>query len=267
MKLSETMTTILIMGGTSDANKIAEELKRKFKDLFIITTTTTDFGGRIARNYADEVISKPLDKEELKKLILDRNINILIDATHPFAVVASKNAMEVSKELNINYIRYERPDEKFDMEKFGHNNNIDIVYVEDFEGAAKRAVELSKKNIFYMAGIKNLKKIVDIVGKDRTIARILPTSVNEGLELLPSKNIVAMQGIFSKELNRYLIQDYNCDVIITKNSGDSGGLKEKVLGALEAGAIPIIIKRPNMKYPHKFESVDDLIKHIEKHAF
>ncbi|AEF97195.1 precorrin-6A reductase [Methanotorris igneus] len=248
------MKRILIMGGTSDANNIAKKLK-ELGNLFLITTTTTDFGGDIAKKYADVVISKPLDKDALKNVILNYSVDLLIDATHPFAVIASKNAVEVAKELNINYIRYERPSEIFKHEK--------IVYVKDFEEAAKKALEISNKKVFHMAGIKNLKTVVDIVGKDRVIARILPISINKALELLPPQNIVAMQGVFSKELNKYLILDYNCDVIITKESGDSGGFKEKILGALEADATPIVIKRPKIDYPVVFNDIDSLIGHIQ----
>jgi len=248
------MKRILIMGGTSDANRIAKKLK-ELNDLFLITTTTTDFGGNIAKKYADVVISKPLDKDALKKVILDYSVDLLIDATHPFAVMASKNAIEVVKELNIKYIRYERPSEKFRHPK--------VIYVKDFEEAAKKALEISCKKIFHMAGIKNLKTIVDIVGKDRVVARILPTSINKALELLPPQNIVAMQGVFSKELNKYLIFDYNCDVIITKESGDSGGFKEKILGALDADAMAVVVERPKVDYPIVFNDIDSLIRHIQ----
>ena len=113
-----------------------------------------------------------------------------------------------------------------------------------------------------MAGIKNLKMVVDIVGKDKVIARVLPISVSEALKILPQKQIVAMYGTFSKELNKYLIRDYNCDVIITKDSGESGGFKEKVYGALEAEAKVIVVERPKIDYPVCFDDIDELIKYI-----
>jgi precorrin-6A/cobalt-precorrin-6A reductase len=115
----------------------------------------------------------------------------------------------------------------------------------------------------YLAGIKNLKNVAEIIGKDKLIARVLPVSINEALNILPSKNIIGMQGTFSKELNKYLIMDYNCDVIITKDSGNSGGLNEKVIGAVEANAIPIIVERPKLDYPLKFDNIDDLINYIK----
>ncbi|WP_459202253.1 precorrin-6A reductase [Methanococcus sp. CF] len=244
---------IWIRGGTSDANKISKEIKQNFKHSFLILTTTTDFGGEIAKNTADLVISEKMSYDNLKKTLLDKNINVFIDATHPFATRASETGIKISKELNIPYLRYERPVDFFK----------DAFYVETFEEAAKLALNISKKNIFYMSGIKNLKTVSEIIPIERLIVRLLPTSVPDALKIIPSKNIVAMQGIFSENLNKYLIIDYDCDVIITKDSGKSGGLDKKVSGAITAGAKPIIIKRPEMDYPLKFEKIDELVKYLK----
>ncbi len=249
--MGDVIKNILIMGGTSDANIIGEELK-KIEGIYTITTTTTNYGSELAKEHFNKVISRQDRQETLKDIIKSNNISIIIDATHPFAVNATKRALQVSEELNIPYIRYERPQKIYD----------DAIYVKDFEEASKKALELSKKNIMYMAGIKNLKNVSEIIGKDRLIARVLPVSVNTALNILPSKNIIGMQGTFSKELNRYLIKDYNCDVIITKDSGDSGGLNEKILGAIEADANPIIVERPKIDYPLKFSKIDELIHYI-----
>jgi len=243
---------VLIMGGTSDANKIAEELK-KIDEIYTITTTTTNYGSELAKEHSNKVISRQNNKETFEDIVKNNNVSILIDATHPFAVNASKRALQVSKDLNILYIRYERPQKIYE----------NAIYVKDFEEASMRALELSKKNIMYLAGIKNLKNVAEIIGKDKLIARVLPVSINEALNILPSKNIIGMQGTFSKELNKYLIMDYNCDVIITKDSGNSGGLNEKVMGAIEANAIPIIVERPKLDYPLKFDNIDDLINYIK----
>ncbi|ABO35313.1 precorrin-6A reductase [Methanococcus maripaludis C5] len=244
---------IWIRGGTGDANKISKEIKNYFKDSFLILTTTTDFGGKIAENYADLVISEKMNYDNLKRTLIDKKIDIFIDATHPFATHASETGIKISKELNIPYIRYERPIEEIK----------DAFYVKNFEEAAKLALKISKKNIFYMSGIKNLKTVSEIIPIDKLIIRILPTSVSEAIKIIPSKNIVAMQGVFSENLNKDLIIDYDCDVIITKDSGKSGGLHEKVSGALLSGAKTIIIKRPEMNYPLKFEKIGELLKYLK----
>ena len=242
---------ILIMGGTKDGIEISRRLREM--GFYTITTTKTDYGSKLAEKYSDTVISRESTDKTLKDIVKEYNVSILIDATHPFAVNASKRAIDVSRECNIPYIRYERPQKRYK----------DAIYVRDFEEASKMAVKLSSKNILYLGGIKNLKTVVRIIGKERLIARVLPISVPEALKLLPSKNVIGMEGVFSKELNKYILLDYNCDVLITKDSGDSGGLNEKVLGAREAGAKVIIVERPKLDYPLLFHSIEDLLDYVK----
>ncbi|HIP17429.1 MAG TPA: precorrin-6A reductase [Methanothermococcus okinawensis] len=243
---------ILIMGGTRDGILIAKELK-KIGGIYIITTTTTNYGSELAKKYSDMAISMENTPKTLKDIVKEYDISLLIDATHPFAINASKRALSISRECNIKYIRYERPQKRY-------NNAI---YVKDFKEASKIALKIGKKNILYLAGIKNLNTVAGIVGKNRLIARVLPISVNKALEILPSKNILGMEGVFSREFNKILILEYNCDVIITKDSGDSGGLNEKVLGAMDADAKIIIVERPKMEYPILFNSIEELVDYTE----
>ncbi|MCS3901514.1 precorrin-6A reductase [Methanococcus voltae] len=275
---------IWVRGGTSDATKIVQGLKDNLnkntgsnKNLKIIVTTATDFGGEIAKINADKVISKPLRYEELKKRLIEEEINFFIDATHPYAMKASQTGLKVCNELKIHYLRYERPGSDIEeLEKELKEENI--IFAENYEDAILKAFEISKPscNIFFMAGIKNLKSVVEVsenamYDKNKIIARMLPVSVSEALKLLPPKNIVAMQGVFSEKLNKYLILDYNCDVVITKDSGKAGGFYEKMNGAKEAGAKLIVVKRPisnitdsefNQKYELKFNKIDELIKYF-----
>ncbi|MBW9220370.1 precorrin-6A reductase [Methanothermococcus sp. SCGC AD-155-N22] len=239
------------MGGTKDGIEISRRLREM--GFYTITTTKTDYGSKLAEKYSDTVISRESTDKTLKDIVKEYNISILIDATHPFAVSASKRAIEVSKECNIPYIRYERPQKIYK----------DTIYVKDFEEASKIALKISKKNILYLGGIKNLKTVVKIIGKERLIARVLPTSVPDALKLLPPKNVIGMEGVFSKELNKYLLLDYNCDVLITKDSGDVGGLDKKVLGAKEANAKVIIVERPKLDYPLLFHSIEDLLEYVK----
>ncbi|MBP2143333.1 precorrin-6A/cobalt-precorrin-6A reductase [Methanococcus voltae] len=272
---------IWVRGGTSDATKIVQDLKDNLKKnniLKIIVTTATDFGGEIAKINADKVISKPMPYEELKKKLTEEEINYFIDATHPYAVKASNTSLKVCKELNIEYLRYERPGSA--LEDYEDDN---IIFAEDYEDAILKAFEINKKesNIFFMAGIKNLKSVVELsenkgYDKHKIIARMLPVSVGEALKLLPPKNIVAMQGVFSKELNKHLILDYNCDVVITKDSGKSGGFYEKMEATKEADATLIVVKRPvskdvkdskentnlNQDYGLKFDKIEDLVNYF-----
>ncbi len=242
---------ILILGGTSDANKIGSRLKL-FNGLEVIITTNSKHGKELAKNHCHKVVCREESSETLEEIIVSNNIDIIIDATHPFATNISKKGMELSEKLNIPYIRYERPTRTYKG----------CIYVDNFKDACLTALKLTDKNIMYCGGIKNLENVVDIVGRDRVICRVLPISVVRALKYLPSKNIIGMEGVFSKDLNKYLLMEYNCGVLITKDSGDSGGLEGKIFGALECGAVPIVVKRPKLNYNVVFDNIEDIVNYI-----
>src|SRR5512145_2511829 len=143
---------ILVMAGTKDAVKIIEKLSENkesysadcFADfsnkisLNILATTTTNYGADLAKKAgAHEVISKPLSTGELVDLIEKKEVDLLIDATHPFAVQATINAITSAKETSIKYLRYERP-------PLDYSHIEGIHQVNSFEEAGKIASEILK---------------------------------------------------------------------------------------------------------------------------
>jgi precorrin-6A/cobalt-precorrin-6A reductase len=51
--------------------------------------------------------------------------------------------------------------------------------------------------------------------------------------------------------------------LITKDSGDVGGTIEKIDAAKESNIKTLVITRPSIEYPQKFDSIDNIIKHLE----
>ena len=47
---------------------------------------------------------------------------------------------------------------------------------------------------------------------------------------IKSSNILALQGPFSLELNKAIFNQYHIDVVVTKDSGKTGGVPEKNSG-------------------------------------
>ena len=78
------------------------------------------------------------------------------------------------------------------------------------------------------------------------------------------KNIVAMQGPFSKELNKALYNQYGVTLMITKESGKVGSVDEKLEAALECGIETIMIARPNVNYQNVHSSFEDVINDLNK---
>ena len=83
--------------------------------------------------------------------------------------------------------------------------------------------------------------------KDRLFVRVLP-----GLESISlceqngicGKQIIAMQGPFSTEMNTLFLRQTKAEWLLTKDSGRAGGFQEKVEAARENGTRVVVIRRP-----------------------
>ena len=248
---------ILVLGGTSDSLEICDRIN-KYKNLPYILSVTTSYGEDLARKYAKNVITGKLAKEDMINFIEQNNINKIIDATHPYAIEVSKNAIQCATELNIDYIRYER---KSLIDSINYENKYIVNSIED---ACKIAREKGR-NIFIGTGSKNLPQIVDFIPDRNLIVRVLPSSdvilscENLGLN---ADNIIAMKGPFNQSINEEFYKHYDIDIVITKESGTAGGFLEKV-NACEALKIPVvIIAREKINYPIVVNDIDELEKLI-----
>ncbi len=255
------------MAGTSDAVHIINHLA-KHEDIEVIATTTTKYGGDLAVSAgADEIIVGRLGVHEIADLISVNKIDLLVDATHPFASEASINAVKAAHNSGIKYIRYERPSIKIPK-------NENVFEVSSFHEAGTKALKFMNENsgarMMYLAGVTTLRQITEIIKPELIVARILPMvySIKKCLEIgIPSQNIIAMQGTFSKEFNKAIMKEYATCVVITKESGESGGTPSKISAAVELKIPIILVKRPIILELEKemiFRDMDNLLKSVMK---
>lgn len=251
---SKNSLKIFLMGGTKDSINIIKFLKEEYtpsnSDLpYILTTTTTDYGGKLAKEAgSDELISYAMGKDEIVEILNNYSdgigFDILIDATHPFAENATSTAIEAAKIANVNYIRFERP--TFDYSKYDNIHLVDSfkevgeLLVSNFEG----------KNILHLAGVNTIEMIFKSnIAKENFYARVLPviSSIEKCDALgIDGEHIIAMQGVFSKEFNKELMKELNIEVILTKESGAVGGVPSKIEAAYELGIDVILVNRPKI---------------------
>ena len=122
-----------------------------------------------------------------------------------------------------------------------------INYVDDWQQAMGK-IEKMQGNILFTTGSKDLPKIMkDCKNLDRVFVRVLPSI--ESMQLcqdagIKKQNIVAMQGPFSKEMNKAIIQEFQISCLVTKEAGHHGGFDEKYLACEEMGISIVIIGRP-----------------------
>ena len=247
---------IFLIAGTEDGRKLAEFLSEKSFD--VTASVVSDYGRKLLETCAGiKINDKPLERDELEKILREDNFNCLVDASHPYAKNISTNAISAAQAAQIVYIRYERAEINFAYEK--------IFPVDSYEAAALKAAELGK-NIYLTTGSRSLKIFVDLLKDCNLTVRVLPTAevLNqcEALNLSP-KNIVAMQGPFSTELNVELFKHASAEVIVTKNSGSIGGADTKLEAAQILNLPVVMINRPKIFYPNLATTFNDVLRFVE----
>ena len=221
---------ILILGGTSTTHQIVKILKEEY-----IISVATEYGFEtFSLKYPKKVVFQRFDAESLEDFIKNHNIVKIIDTTHPFAKNIKKTAKEVAKKLSVNYESKVRDiDIQIDYDRaFLFDNYEEIVEFLKFKNYG---------SILFTIGSNNIDKFKEFASF--SYVRVLPFTKSIELCLKTGfeyKNIIAMQGPFSENLNIAFIDEFQIDCVVTKNSGKGSGFKEK-LSACKKRDIDIVI--------------------------
>lgn len=246
---------ILLLGGTSDSIKIAELINKKgFFDKYILSVTT-EYGKDLAEGVANKIHLGKMSEEDMEKFITENKISFIIDATHPYATEVSKNAINSTKITNTGYIRYER---KSLIEDIKYEN---CYFADSIDEMCEMAKNKGYKRILISTGSKNLAKYREKLKNIELFPRVLPTSevILECEKLgFNADNIIAMKGPFSKNMNIEMINHYNIDLMLTKESGSAGGFLEKIDACKECKIDTIVLKRQRINYPNQTSDLIDI---------
>lgn len=251
---------ILVLAGTTEGRKVALALQRQ--GYSVIVSVATDYGGQLLRHAGVKtVISGRLAGQGWIDFLLRHKIVLVVDATHPFAVEVSRQAMAACKQIGIPYWRFERPPLQLPHSSLIHT-------APDLPRAVETAFALGK-NCFSTLGSKHLAYLVTMArlhGVNIT-ARVLAsqTVLTHCRALgLCSQQIFAAQGPFDYVTNRQHYLQSGAEVVLTKESGITGGLREKLMAALDL-SLPIVIwQRPLMCYPQVITAIDELLELVAK---
>lgn len=248
---------VFLMGGTKDSVDIIKHLKKDY-NVYILTTTTTEYGSKLAiLGGSDEVIARPLPKDQILEILNKNKFDVFIDATHPFASHVTKTAIECSEIMELPYIRFERP-----ISKIGKMNVEKLHVVKSFEDARKLIVsKWNQDNILHLAGSNTMEFIVKSINPKNFYPRILniESSIKKCEELkIPKENIFFMNGVSTEKENIDLIKKIDAKVIISKESGKTGGLSEKLNAAIKTNIDFILIERPIIKTLKKENTISNL---------
>lgn len=230
------MCKFLLFAGTTEGRTLYERLSAKGIEMDI--SVATEYGKELVEPLGGQIFAGRMTEEEMERTIRAGGYKAVIDATHPYADIVTKNIQRACQETETLYIRLLRKESR----SFGH-----LVSCQNI-GEAMEYLQSHSGNVLSTIGSKQVGELKALPGyQDRVFARVLPLpeAIDACLEAgFTAKNIICMQGPFSQELNTAMLRQYDCRYLLTKNSGDAGGFEEKLRAAEEAGATVIVIERP-----------------------
>ncbi len=207
--------TILLLSGTSEGPILARALADAG---FLVRATVTrqeacaNLFGTLPPGVAVEV--RGFTEESLAEFLRCKEVDLVLDATHPFAVRITRIAHGVCAALCFPYLRYERPD--WPAPAGTH-------LVDSFAEAAIRLPDLGARALLTI-GAKQLKHFANLHERMTLFARILPSplSLEQALRAgFTAQKVLCLRPPFSEEFNRAAVSG-----IPRRGAGDQG-LRER----------------------------------------
>jgi precorrin-6A/cobalt-precorrin-6A reductase len=240
--------SILILGGTTEARQIAGRLAalNRFRvELSLAGRTKTPveqpvpvrtggFGGA----------------EGLARYLGEHRIDLMIDATHPYAARISANADTAARMAKIPLVALRRP---------GWDSQVGDRWqeVESVEQAVA-SLGTAPRSAFLALGRQELLPF-EAAPQHRYLVRSVDP-VEPPLDL-PHVRYITARGPFAEEDEIALLRDNRIEVIVSKNSGGAASYG-KIVAARKLGLDVIMVRRPVLPDVCSFQTVEALADHV-----
>lgn len=222
------MTRVLLLGGTREAISIARTLDANhIYSLAGLGTVPTDlhctvrvggFGGA----------------EGLARFIIAEGIDLLLDATHPYAAQISANAASAAQQTGVPYWALHRPGWQPQIGDNWHS-------VRDWKELIAALGNFQRP--FFTLGREPLAHLHEIPPTQFWTIRCLDTTPGISARRYENAHIIGARGPFTLDDERALFTANAFDVLISKNSG-SVATEPKLQVARETQLPVLILERP-----------------------
>ena len=221
------MKKVLVFAGTTEGRELAELLAGS--NIKCSVCVATDYALELMNDKRLDVHCGRLTEEEMEVLMRDGKFDVVVDATHPYAQIVSQNVRQAADKESISLIRLRRSTESAEKGFVSFKTHEECSAWLSFQTG----------NILLTTGSKDLGSYAkNETIKNHLFVRVLPGE--ESIRLctangITGRQIIAMQGPFSAQMNECILREYSIDWMVTKISGHAGGFEEKVEAAKKAG--------------------------------
>jgi precorrin-6A/cobalt-precorrin-6A reductase len=238
------MKRILILGGTTEARHLAGKLAADYE-------VTLSLAGRTENPVAQGVPVRTGGfggAEGLAAYLAENRIDLLVDATHPYAAQISANAASAARLANIPAIALRRP-------AWGHQPGDRWTAVEDAAEAAALLGERPRK-IFLALGRQELAPFEAAPQHAYLVRSVDPV---EPPLTVPQATYILARGPFSEADDHALLEGHGIDAIVSKNSGGQATYG-KVAAARALGIEVFLIRRPPLPDMPSGPTVEEVLR-------
>ncbi|WP_338698912.1 MULTISPECIES: cobalt-precorrin-6A reductase [unclassified Bradyrhizobium] len=239
------MMRALILGGTADANLLAAAIARAGID------AVYSYGGR-TRAPADQPLPTRIGGfggvSGLADYLRREAITHVIDATHPFAVEMSRNAIAACAQTETPLVALERAP----WDKTSGDRWIEVADVT----SAVAALPDSRANVFLAIGRQHIAPFGSRPQHAYTLRFVDPP---EQALPLPDADVIVSRGPFTLDGELEMMRERRIDWIVARNSGGTGA-RAKIDAARALGLPVIMITRPPLPDRPRLESVGDVMQ-------
>ena len=245
------MSTILILGGTTEASALAARLADRGD------TATLSYAGRVAHPRAQPIpvrIGGFGGIDGLAAYLADHHVTHLVDATHPFAARMSANAVTAAARAGVAHIALTRPAwTPVAGDRWTHVADID---------AAVTALAGPPRRILLALGRMHVDAFA-AQPQHRYLLRFVDTP--DRPPSLPDHYLVVDRGPFDAAGDQRLMQAHDIDLVVCKNAGGTGA-QAKLVAARALGMPVLMIDRPPLPHRREVHAVADVLDWLDHGA-
>jgi precorrin-6A/cobalt-precorrin-6A reductase len=242
------MKKLLILGGTGDAQQLAA-VTQQISGLKVIYS----LAGRTQQPvlpYGQVRIGGFGGEQGLINYLRDHEIDLVIDATHPFARQISKNAAMAVAALGLPFLILERS-------AWSATAEDHWLEVADHQAAADLLPKLGQR-IFLTIGRQELGFYAHLQDLWFLMRSIDPPD----LPVIPPGEMLFSKGPFDLNFERELLLKYQIQAIVSKNSGGKATYA-KISAAREFGLPVVMIQRPKTTAGERVNSIEQAIDWLQ----
>jgi precorrin-6A/cobalt-precorrin-6A reductase len=243
---------VLILGGTADANRLAEAVARN-----AAIDAVLSYAGR-----TDNPTPPPIrwrvggfgGIDGLQNYLRAERIDRVVDATHPFAAQMSAHAVAACATATVPLLALERA--PWQRQPGDH-----WIEVDDLDAAAV-ALGSAPRRVFLGIGRMHLKTFAAHLQHAYLVRLVDPPRAPLPL---PEAEVIVARGPFDRAADRAMLSRHRIDIVVAKNAG--GDAASAKIDAARDLALPVVmVRRPFVPARATADSVAEVMRWLDHDA-